>query len=96
MRVGPRVETERSQKTIMIGALLTFAAMPILLATDRRLGWPTVHPALVMLGKMLIVLAYIGFSKGHFFYGIFMKQGSVPSRFPMAASASMHRLKWPS
>jgi protein-S-isoprenylcysteine O-methyltransferase Ste14 len=61
MRVGPRAETERSQKTIMIGALLTFAAMPILSATDHRLGWSTVHPALVILGNMLIVLAYIGF-----------------------------------
>jgi protein-S-isoprenylcysteine O-methyltransferase Ste14 len=61
MHVGPRAETERSQKTIMIGALLTFAAIPILSATDHRLGWSTVHPGLVVFGNMLIVLAYIGF-----------------------------------
>jgi protein-S-isoprenylcysteine O-methyltransferase Ste14 len=61
MRMGPRAETERAQKTIVFAALLTFAALPILSATDHRLGWSTVPPALVLVGDMLIVLAYIGF-----------------------------------
>jgi hypothetical protein len=43
MRVGPRAETERVQKTIVFAALLTFAALPILSATDRRMGWSTFH-----------------------------------------------------
>jgi protein-S-isoprenylcysteine O-methyltransferase Ste14 len=61
MRVGPRAETERAQKTIVFGALLTFAALPILSATDHRLGWSTVPAPLVLVGDMLIALAYIGF-----------------------------------
>jgi protein-S-isoprenylcysteine O-methyltransferase Ste14 len=61
MQVGPAAETERSQKIIMTGALLTFAAMPVLSATDHRLGWSSVPAAIVVLGNLLIVLAYIGF-----------------------------------
>ena len=61
MHVGPQAETERTQKTILIGALLTFSAVPILSATDHRLEWSTVPPAVVLLGNALIVLAYVGF-----------------------------------
>jgi protein-S-isoprenylcysteine O-methyltransferase Ste14 len=55
------VKTERSQKIIMIGALFTFAAMPVLSATDHRLGWSSVPAAIVVVGNLLIVLAFIGF-----------------------------------
>lgn len=61
LRAGPAAETERSQKIIMIAALLTFAAMPVLSATDHRLGWSRVPAEVVVLGNLLIVLAYIGF-----------------------------------
>jgi protein-S-isoprenylcysteine O-methyltransferase Ste14 len=61
MNVGPGAEREKMQKVIMAGALLTFAALPVLSATDHRLGWSTVPPAVVILGNLLIVLAYVGF-----------------------------------
>lgn len=61
MNVGPGAENEPTQKTLMIGALLAFAAIPVLSATDHRLGWSSVPILVVILGDMLIVLAYIGF-----------------------------------
>jgi protein-S-isoprenylcysteine O-methyltransferase Ste14 len=61
MRIGPAAETDRPQKIIMVAALLTFAAMPVLSATDHRLGWSSVPAAVVILGNVLIVLANVGF-----------------------------------
>jgi protein-S-isoprenylcysteine O-methyltransferase Ste14 len=61
MRVGPGAEQEASQKTIVLVAMLSVAALPILSAIDHRLGWSRVHPAVVMLGDALIVIAYVGF-----------------------------------
>jgi protein-S-isoprenylcysteine O-methyltransferase Ste14 len=61
MNVGPGAEKEAAQKIIMIGALLSFAAMPVVSATDHRLGWSSVPTSVVIFGDMLIVLAYIGF-----------------------------------
>lgn len=61
MNVGPGAEKEAAQKIIMIGALLSFAAMPVVSATDHRLGWSSVPTSVVIFGDILIVLAYIGF-----------------------------------
>jgi protein-S-isoprenylcysteine O-methyltransferase Ste14 len=61
MNVGPGAEKEPAQKIIMIGALLTFAAMPVLSAIDHRLGWSSVPTSVVILGDILIVVAYVGF-----------------------------------
>ena len=61
MNVGPSAEKEPTQKTIMIGALLTFAAMPVLSAIDHRLGWSSVPTPVVIFGNILIVLSYVGF-----------------------------------
>src|SRR5262245_31616940 len=54
MNAGPGAEKEATQKIIMIGALLSFAAMPVLSATDHRLGWSSVPPSVVILGDILI------------------------------------------
>jgi protein-S-isoprenylcysteine O-methyltransferase Ste14 len=61
MNVGPGAEKEAAQKIIVIGVLLSFAAMPVMSATDHRLGWSSVPTSVVIFGDMLIVLAYIGF-----------------------------------
>ena len=61
MNVGPRAEKEPAQKIIVIGVLLLVAAMPVVSATDHRLGWSSVPTLVVIFGDMLIVLAYMGF-----------------------------------
>ena len=61
MHAGPGAEKEKAQKTIMVGVLLTFATIPVLSATDHRLGWSAVPASAVIIGNILIVLAYIGF-----------------------------------
>lgn len=61
MNVGPSAEKEPTQKAIMIGALLTFAAIPVLSAIDHRLEWSNVPTAVVIFGNILIVLSYVGF-----------------------------------
>src|SRR5258705_5935041 len=61
MHVGPGAEQEASQKTIMLVASVSIAALPILSAIDHRLGWSQVPAAVVMLGDCLIVIAYVGF-----------------------------------
>ena len=61
MRAGPSAETEPSQKIIMVVALLSLAALPVLSAIDYRLGWSQVPSGIVILGNMLIVIAYLGF-----------------------------------
>jgi len=61
MRAGPGAETEPSQKVIMAVALLAIGAMPVVSAIDHRLGWSQVPPSIVIIGNLLIILAYIGF-----------------------------------
>jgi protein-S-isoprenylcysteine O-methyltransferase Ste14 len=61
MNVGPGAEKQPTQKRIIVGALLTFAAMPIISAVDHRFAWSYVPASLVILGNVLIVVAYIGF-----------------------------------
>ena len=61
LNAGPRAEKEPKQKIIVLGALLSHAAMPVLSAIDHRLGWSSVPAAAVILGNAMIVLAYVGF-----------------------------------
>jgi protein-S-isoprenylcysteine O-methyltransferase Ste14 len=61
MRAGPSAETEPSQKVIMVVALLSIGALPVVSAIDHRLAWSQVPLAIVILGDLLIVIAYIGF-----------------------------------
>jgi protein-S-isoprenylcysteine O-methyltransferase Ste14 len=61
MRAGPGAETEPSQKVIMAVALLAIGAMPVVSAIDHRLAWSQVPPSIVVIGNLLIILAYIGF-----------------------------------
>src|SRR5689334_3407561 len=61
MHAGPGAEQEASQKIIVLVALLSVAALPILAAIDHRLGWSGVPPVVVIFGDALIVIAYVGF-----------------------------------
>jgi len=45
----------------MTVALVSIAALSVVSALDHRLGWSRIPPALVLLGDILIVLAYVGF-----------------------------------
>jgi protein-S-isoprenylcysteine O-methyltransferase Ste14 len=61
MRAGPSAETEPSQKVIMVVALLSIGALPVVSAIDHRLAWSQVPLAIVVFGNLLIVVAYVGF-----------------------------------
>ena len=61
MNAEPSAEKEPTQKIIVLGALLSLAAMPVLSAIDHRLGWSSVCTLVVILGNAMIVLAYVGF-----------------------------------
>jgi protein-S-isoprenylcysteine O-methyltransferase Ste14 len=61
MRAGPGAETEPSQKLIMAVALLAIGALPVVSAIDHRLAWSQVPPSIVVLGNLLIIIAYVGF-----------------------------------
>jgi protein-S-isoprenylcysteine O-methyltransferase Ste14 len=60
MRAGPGAETEPAQKIIMVVALLSLAALPVVSAIDYRLGGSQVPSAVVILGDVLIIIAYLG------------------------------------
>jgi protein-S-isoprenylcysteine O-methyltransferase Ste14 len=61
MKAGPAAEKERTQKTIMIFAFLSFAAAVVVPALDHRFGWSAVPASIAILGNVLIVLSYVGF-----------------------------------
>lgn len=61
LSVGPGAEQEPTQKIIMVIALLSIAAMPVVSAVDHRMRWSQVSPPVVMLGDILIIIANIGF-----------------------------------
>jgi len=60
MRAGPAAEQEKSQKIIMVVALLSFAATGALPALDHRFGWSEVPVSVVIVGDALIVLGFFG------------------------------------
>jgi protein-S-isoprenylcysteine O-methyltransferase Ste14 len=61
MRAGPAAEHGTAQKVIATLAFLFFAGMAVLPALDHRFGWSAVPPAVVILGNILVALAYVGF-----------------------------------
>ena len=61
LKGGPTAEKEKTQKIIMMLAMFSFAASLILPAIDHRLGWSHVPTAAVILGDLLIVVAYLDF-----------------------------------
>jgi protein-S-isoprenylcysteine O-methyltransferase Ste14 len=61
MNVGPTAEKEKTQKIIVTIAILFFAATIILPAIDHRLEWSLVPASIVILGDILIALAYLAF-----------------------------------
>jgi protein-S-isoprenylcysteine O-methyltransferase Ste14 len=59
MRVGPTAETEKSQKIIMVLAMVGFAALLVIPALDWRFGWSSVPWPLSLAGDGLIALAFV-------------------------------------
>jgi protein-S-isoprenylcysteine O-methyltransferase Ste14 len=61
MKAGPRAEKEKTQKTIMVVAMLSFVAAIVIPALDHRFGWSDVPAFVVMLGNGFVALSYIVF-----------------------------------
>jgi protein-S-isoprenylcysteine O-methyltransferase Ste14 len=61
MKAGPAAEKEPTQKIIMVVAMLSFAAALVVPALDHRFHWSDVPTPVVILGDLLIVLAYVAF-----------------------------------
>ena len=59
MRAGPRAEKEKSQKIIMLFAVLGFAALLIYPALDYRFGWSPVPASISILGDTLVALGFL-------------------------------------
>lgn len=63
MRVGPGAEKSLTQKIIMVLAILLFTAAAVIPGLDRRFGWSELSVPVVLLGDLLVVLAYVGFHR---------------------------------
>jgi protein-S-isoprenylcysteine O-methyltransferase Ste14 len=61
MNAGPAAEKEKTQKIIMVFAILSFAGICILPALDHRFGWSDVPTSVVIFGDILIALSYYAF-----------------------------------
>jgi len=59
MNAGPMAEQEKSQKIIMLFALLGFIALLVFPALDHRLGWSPVSPYLSVIGDALVALGFL-------------------------------------
>ncbi len=58
MNVGPGAEKEKSQKLIMLLAVLAFAGIIILPSLDHRFSWSAVPPSVVILGDALVAFGF--------------------------------------
>ena len=56
MKAGPFAETRPLQKVIIVGTVLSVAAVLVVSAFDHRFGWSTVPTALVVIGNVLVFL----------------------------------------
>jgi protein-S-isoprenylcysteine O-methyltransferase Ste14 len=56
MKAGPFAETRPLQKIIMVGTLVSVAAVLVFSAFDHRFGWSTVPTAVVVIGNILVFL----------------------------------------
>src|SRR5262245_8368921 len=59
LRVGPKAETEASQKIIMMLMLSGFAALLVFPVLDHRFAWSPVPPYVSIIGDALIALGYL-------------------------------------
>src|SRR5262245_22168104 len=59
MHVGPTAEKEKSQKLIMVFALLGFIALLVVPALDHRSGWSQVPPYVSVAGDVLVALGFL-------------------------------------
>jgi protein-S-isoprenylcysteine O-methyltransferase Ste14 len=58
MSAGPLAEKETSQKIIMTFVMIGFVALLLVPALDRRFGWSSVPPSVVVVGYALVALAF--------------------------------------
>jgi len=56
MKAGPFAETRPLQKLIMVGTILSVAAVLVVSAFDHRFGWSNVPTPLVIAGNILVFL----------------------------------------
>jgi protein-S-isoprenylcysteine O-methyltransferase Ste14 len=56
MKAGPFAETRPLQKVIIVGTVLSVAAVLVVSALDHRFGWSTVPTAVVVVGLILVFL----------------------------------------
>ncbi len=54
MKAGPFAETRPLQKVIMVGTIVSVAAVLVLSAFDHRFGWSTVPTAVVVIGNVAV------------------------------------------
>jgi protein-S-isoprenylcysteine O-methyltransferase Ste14 len=59
MRSGPQAEKEKSQKIIMVFAMLFFIGLLVFPSLDHRFGWSPVDPYVSVLGDGLVVLGFL-------------------------------------
>lgn len=60
MRGGPLAEAERSQKVIMTLTSLGFVALLVVPGFDRRFGWSSISPAIVICGDFFLLAGWLG------------------------------------
>jgi len=58
MSGGPAAEKRTSQKLIMLFVSVAFVALLVVPALDRRFGWSSVPPAVVVLGDLLVAAGF--------------------------------------
>jgi len=58
MSGGPTAEKRTSQKLIMLFVSVAFVALLVVPALDRRFGWSSVPPAVVVLGDLLVAAGF--------------------------------------
>ena len=56
MRGGPSAETRMAQKVVIAGLYLSLAAMVVVSVLDHRFGWSPVHPAICLVGDVLVAV----------------------------------------
>jgi hypothetical protein len=59
MRAGPAAEKERSQKIIIILAMMGFIGLLVVPAFDHRFGWSRVPTYICLNGDALIAIGFV-------------------------------------
>jgi protein-S-isoprenylcysteine O-methyltransferase Ste14 len=63
MKAGPFAETRPLQKVIIVGTVLSVAAVLVVSAFDHRFGWSTVPTTVVVIG---LILVFVGLTMAQF------------------------------